>query len=166
MRILDRVGRLAGFIVLSSSLLFAPAAEAQIGLVTALAKLFAAIAESANRAPPKVPPLTDEELSRGIPEESSFAKMSPPYGRQVSMNRKRLMLAPGAKIVDTHRRIVLPSRVQNPTEVRYVLDGRGDVQTVWLLSELEYDIVAGSSTVPSAGVVASTAGEVRAEPVK
>ena len=55
----------------------------------------------------------------------------------VEIDRKVLRLAPGGVIVDQNNRFILHSALPANTEALYVLDGRGEVSRIILLTATE-----------------------------
>jgi hypothetical protein len=55
----------------------------------------------------------------------------------VEIDRKVLRLAPGGVIVDQNNRFIVHSALPGETEALYVLDGRGDVSRIILLTANE-----------------------------
>jgi hypothetical protein len=83
-------------------------------------------------APAEVPAAT---VLRSIPAEAKRAHMQPPAQTNVvQLGSKNLRLSPGAQIRSAQNLIVMPSQVQQPALVRYLVDGNGDVSRIWILS--------------------------------
>jgi len=61
----------------------------------------------------------------------------PPHANTVTLGGKVFRLAPGAQIRDRRNLIVMPSAVTDPAVVRYLLDGRGEVRRLWILTPEE-----------------------------
>ena len=59
----------------------------------------------------------------------------------VELDGQKVQLAPGAQIRDADNRLVLPVSLQERETVRYVVDGTGMVNRVWILSAPEKDAV-------------------------
>jgi len=76
---------------------------------------------------------------RTIPREAWMGTIRHVEAMTVEIDGQRLQLAPGALIRDVDNRLVLPASLQEPEPVRYMLDGAGMVQRVWILSQPEKD---------------------------
>ena len=70
---------------------------------------------------------------RPIPGDAVEGVMFPPEGRLVLIDDTVMRLAPGSKIRDLHGRIVLPSTITAPVNVRYTRDLYSYVHLVWLM---------------------------------
>lgn len=70
---------------------------------------------------------------RPIPDHAVEGVMFPPRGRLVPIDDTVMMLAPGSKIRDLKNRIVLPSAITAPVNVRYTVDLYSHVHLVWLM---------------------------------
>ncbi|MES2356377.1 MAG: hypothetical protein V4568_18645 [Pseudomonadota bacterium] len=66
--------------------------------------------------------------------QADLMAMENPY---VQLAGKQFRLAPGARIFDTWNRIITPNMLPAKTKALYKLDFRGDVQTIWLLTNEE-----------------------------
>lgn len=84
-------------------------------------------------SPPPAPPA----FMRQLPEEAQFGWMLPPTAAEVRIDGKTYPLAPGAQIRNEWNMIVLPTMIEAPAPVRFVLDSSGAVQRVWILSARE-----------------------------
>ena len=70
---------------------------------------------------------------RPIPENARAGVMLPPRGRLVAIDNTVMKLSPGSKIRDLNNRIVLPSTITKPVNVRYTLDPHFLVHRIWLM---------------------------------
>ena len=70
---------------------------------------------------------------RPIPDHATEGVMFPPQGRLVAIDDKVMLLAPGSRIRDLENRIVLPSAITQPVNVRYTVDLYSHVHHVWLM---------------------------------
>jgi hypothetical protein len=121
---------IAVLVVLAAAV--APPARADI-LGTIVNKVMETVLYGLN-APPSQAPATQDQ--RPIPEDALSGTMSPPQGREVTIDGQDLMLAPGCRIRDISNRIVQPVSVRAPVQVRYELNPSHEVQRVWLLAGL------------------------------
>ena len=78
------------------------------------------------------------ERRRAIPKNAKKGVMWPPQGRRLRINDSVMVLAPGVTIRDTNNRMVLPSSVRQPQEIRYTLDMYGQVRRIWISPTGEY----------------------------
>jgi hypothetical protein len=74
---------------------------------------------------------------RTIPQEAQVGTMRYLEAMQVELDGKAQPLAPGAQIRDGDNRLVLPASLQEPEQVRYLLDSTGLIYRVWILSAPE-----------------------------
>jgi len=74
---------------------------------------------------------------RTIPADAKRATMSHVEGMTVDLDGKRTQLAAGAQIRDGRNMIVVPTAVPPGVLVKYLLDSRGLVGRVWILSPQE-----------------------------
>jgi len=70
---------------------------------------------------------------RKIPDDAIEGIMFRPQGRLVAIDDKLMMLAPGSKIRDLNNRIIMPSAITAPVNVRYTVDQYAHVHLVWLM---------------------------------
>jgi hypothetical protein len=70
---------------------------------------------------------------RPIPDGALEGVMYPPEGRLVAIDDTVMTLAPGSKIRDLQGRIVLPSTITAPVNVRYTKDLYSYVHLIWLM---------------------------------
>lgn len=85
---------------------------------------------------------------RPIPDKAAEGVMFPPRGRLVAIDGTVMRLAPGSKIRDLENRIVSPSTITAPVNVRYTIDLYSQVHNVWLMPgdvELEQKEVGNPS---------------------
>lgn len=108
-------------LVLAAGLLMFQVARAEITEDFARSVAAAAAAASA-----------DTDLRR-IPGHAAEGVMFPPRGRLVAIDRRLMMLAPGSKIRNLKNRIVAPSTITSPVNVRYTLDSHAYVYQIWLM---------------------------------
>jgi hypothetical protein len=76
---------------------------------------------------------------RTIPPQAQLGTIRHVEAMTVELDGQRLQLAPGAQIRDADNRLVLPATLQEREPVRYLIDGAGMVQRVWILSQPEKD---------------------------
>jgi len=74
---------------------------------------------------------------RTIPQEAQVGTMRYLEAMQVELDGRPQPLAPGAQIRDGDNRLVLPASLQEPEQVRYLLDSTGLIHRVWILSAPE-----------------------------
>jgi len=74
---------------------------------------------------------------RSIPQDAQVGMLRYLEAMQVEVDGKPQPLAPGAQIRDADNRLVLPASLQEPEQVRYLLDATGLVHRVWILSAEE-----------------------------
>jgi hypothetical protein len=72
---------------------------------------------------------------RTIPAEARHGELQ--QGIVVASDGAQQALPPGAQIRDPSNRIVVPSAVPAGTRVKYMLDARGQVRQVWILTAEE-----------------------------
>lgn len=70
---------------------------------------------------------------RPIPDDAVEGVMFPPDGRLVVIDDNVMTLAPGSKIRNLQGRIVLPSTITAPVNVRYTRDLYSYVHLIWLM---------------------------------
>jgi len=76
---------------------------------------------------------------RAIPKQAQVGTMRHVEAMVVELDGQKVQLAPGAQIRDADNRLVLPVSLQERETVRYVVDGTGMVNRVWILSAPEKD---------------------------
>jgi hypothetical protein len=74
---------------------------------------------------------------RTVPPEAKRGTMSHLQDMIVQLDGKQQRLSPGAQIRDTSNRLVLPVALPPKSDVKYLLDGVGNVHRVWILSPAE-----------------------------
>ena len=74
---------------------------------------------------------------RTIPPEAKRGTISHMQDMLVQVDGKEQRLSPGAQIRDTSNRLVLPVALPPKSDVKYLLDGAGNVHRVWILSAAE-----------------------------
>ena len=74
---------------------------------------------------------------RTIPKKAQRGEIRHVQDMYVELNGKALQLAPGAQIRDADNRLVLPTSLVEKSDVRFLLDGTGLVQRVWIMTPLE-----------------------------
>jgi hypothetical protein len=83
-------------------------------------------------------PASAQSLKRPFPPEALRGKLTmtqPPYAR---MDDRDVRLSPGARILSDSNTVVRPaSLVGKEVVVNYKVDGRGQIQTVWILTAEE-----------------------------
>jgi hypothetical protein len=76
-------------------------------------------------------------IVRTLPGETRKGVLTQPKFGQVTIDGKPLQLSPGAQIRNELNMIVMPSMVQGPVKVRYMVDLAGFVYRIWILSATE-----------------------------
>ena len=74
---------------------------------------------------------------RAIPAEAKRGEMRHVQEMIVEIDGERVRLAPGAQIRNPENLIMVPMAVPAGVLVKYLLDGQGLVQRVWILSPQE-----------------------------
>ena len=74
---------------------------------------------------------------RTIPKEAKPGVMRHLQDMVVEIDGKPRQLAPGAQIRDADNRLLVPASLAEKSTVRYLLDGAGLVQRVWILTPRE-----------------------------
>ncbi len=74
-------------------------------------------------------------VPRNIPADAPRGRFTPAQFPAVYINGKPMRLAPGARILMPNNLTVTPNQVAADTPVRYRLDEKGQVQTVWVLGD-------------------------------
>jgi hypothetical protein len=74
---------------------------------------------------------------RTVPPEAKRGTISHVQEMVVQIDGKPQRLSPGAQIRDTENRLVLPIALPPKSDVKYLLDGVGNVHRVWILSAAE-----------------------------
>jgi len=76
-------------------------------------------------------------IVRMLPEEARIGKMLPPAQWQVQIDDKTYALSHGAQIRNELNMMILPTMIEKPAKVRYLLDYSGAVYRIWILSNAE-----------------------------
>ena len=83
-------------------------------------------------------PAQAQSLKRPFPKDAlrgTLQMTQPPYAR---MDDRDVRLSPGARILNDNNTVVRPaSLVGKEVVVNYKVDGRGQIQTVWILTPEE-----------------------------
>lgn len=83
-------------------------------------------------------PAQAQSLKRPFPEDAlrgTLEMTQPPYGR---MDDREVRLSPGARILSDNNTVLRPaSLVGKEVVVNYKVDGRGQIQMVWILTPEE-----------------------------
>ena len=74
---------------------------------------------------------------RAIPPQAQVGTMRHLEAMQVELDGQPQPLAPGAQIRDADNRVVMPVSLKEPESVRYLRDGAGLINRVWILSAPE-----------------------------
>jgi hypothetical protein len=74
---------------------------------------------------------------RTIPKEAKPGVIRHLQDMIVEIDGQPRQLAPGAQIRDPENRLLVPTSLAEKSLVRYLVDGAGLVQRVWILSPLE-----------------------------
>jgi hypothetical protein len=85
--------------------------------------------------PPPPEPLVG--IIRMLPEEARYGKMQPPAQWQVQIDGKTYPMSPGVLIRNELNMMILPTMVDQPAKVRYLVDYSGAVYRIWILSGAE-----------------------------
>lgn len=83
------------------------------------------------------PPEPATGIIRMLPEEARFGKMLPPVQWQVQIDGKTYPLSPGVRIRNELNMMILPTMIEQPVKVRYLVDFSGSVHRIWILSGAE-----------------------------
>jgi hypothetical protein len=83
------------------------------------------------------PPEPVMGIIRMLPEEARYGKMLPPAQWQVQIDGKTYPLSPGVLIRNELNMMILPTMVEQPVKVRYLVDYSGSVYRIWILSSAE-----------------------------
>ena len=74
---------------------------------------------------------------RTIPAEAQSGMLRHVSDLLIELNGQPARLSPGAQIRDADNRMVLPASLTESTQVRYLVDGTGNVHRAWILSPQE-----------------------------
>lgn len=83
------------------------------------------------------PPEPAMGIIRMLPEEARFGKMQPPAQWQVQIDGKTYPMSPGVQIRNELNMLLLPTMIERPVKVRYLVDFSGAVYRIWILSSAE-----------------------------
>ena len=81
-------------------------------------------------------PLASAQV-RSIPEDARVGEIRHLQEMVVEIDGTPQQLAPGAQIRDASNRLILPIAIPSGTLVKYLVDGAGQVQRVWILTPEE-----------------------------
>jgi len=76
--------------------------------------------------------LTPASAQPRIPDEAGNGRLTIVQWPVISIDGHELRAAPGARIFTSGNLTVTPNAVPPDTRVRYLLNGAGQVQTIWL----------------------------------
>jgi len=79
-------------------------------------------------------------IIRMLPEEARYGRMQPPAQWQVQIDGKTYPMSPGVQIRNELNMILLPTMVERPAKVRYLVDHGGAVYRIWILSSAEVQL--------------------------
>ena len=82
------------------------------------------------------PPLADAQI-RTFPEKTKVGMLQMGNFPEAQLDGKRIIFAPGVRIMNVNNTTVLPMTIQQPVRIRYRLDSLSQVDLVWILSEEE-----------------------------
>ena len=74
---------------------------------------------------------------RTVPPEAKRGTVSHVQDMLIELDGKPGRLSPGAQIRDTDNRLMLPVALPPKSDVKYLLDGAGNVHRIWILSAAE-----------------------------
>jgi hypothetical protein len=74
---------------------------------------------------------------RSIPPDAKPGTLRHVADMLVELNGQSQRLSPGAQIRDADNRLVLPASITESIQVRYLVDGMGNVHRAWILSPQE-----------------------------
>ncbi len=83
------------------------------------------------------PPEPAMSIVRMLPEEARYGKMLPPAQWEVQIDDKTYPLSQSAQIRNELNMMILPTMVEQPVKVRFLLDYSGAVYRIWILSSAE-----------------------------
>src|SRR2546422_3420763 len=81
-------------------------------------------------------PLASAQV-RSIPKDARVGQIRHLQEMVVEIDGTPQQLAPGAQIRDASNRIILPTAIPPGTLIKYLVDGAGQVQRVWILTPEE-----------------------------
>ena len=82
-------------------------------------------------------PIVVHAQLRTIPGDAKAGLLRYVNDTQVAIDGVEQRLAPGAQVRDQANRIVFPAAVPAGSRVKYLLDARGEVHQVWILTPEE-----------------------------
>jgi hypothetical protein len=74
---------------------------------------------------------------RTLPADARLGKIRHVQEMVVQIDGKQARLAPGAKVRDTHNRILVPVAIPAGSLIKYTLNAQGEVSAVWILTPQE-----------------------------
>ena len=74
---------------------------------------------------------------RTLPADARVGKIRHVQEMVVQIDGKQARLAPGAKVRDTHNRILVPVAIPAGSLIKYTLNAQGEVSAVWILTPQE-----------------------------
>jgi hypothetical protein len=74
---------------------------------------------------------------RTIPAEATLAAIKHVEGMNITLDGQPQTLAMGAQVRDQANRIIVPMQIPAGAQVKYVLNGEGQVGQVWILTPEE-----------------------------
>jgi hypothetical protein len=74
---------------------------------------------------------------RTIPAEAKVAAIKHVEGMDITLDGEAQRLSPGAQVRDEANRIIVPVQIPPGVQVKYLLDGEGQVRQVWILTDDE-----------------------------
>ena len=74
---------------------------------------------------------------RSFPEKTKIGMLQMGNFPEAQLDGKRIIFAPGVRIMNVSNTTVLPMTIQEPVRIRYRLDSLGQVDLAWILSAEE-----------------------------
>ena len=74
---------------------------------------------------------------RTIPADATVAVIQHVEGMNITLDSQPQRLSPGAQVRDEANRIIVPMQIPSGVQVKYTLDGEGQVRQVWILTDVE-----------------------------
>jgi hypothetical protein len=74
---------------------------------------------------------------RTVPADAKLGQIRHLQEMTVEIDGKPARLSPGAQIRDADNRLVTPASLQQKEQMKYLVDGMGQVHRVWILSPRE-----------------------------
>jgi hypothetical protein len=78
------------------------------------------------------------QITPKIPDKAHFGRYVAQSFPRLLIDRQEYQLAPGARIFNERRQTVTPNMLPTEAYVRFLLDARGQVQTLWVVSEEQF----------------------------